>query len=83
MNRTVSGTLATLAIAAYGLLANPAAAQSQDVAPVGCTGDYVCGDPASVVPTWPMERWDQVRRAPRKLTSSTDAAARKDGKTSR
>lgn len=83
MNRIVSGTVATFVIAAYALLANPAAAQSQDGAPVGCTGDYVCGDPATVVPTWPMERWDQVRRAPRKLTASTDAAARKDGKTNR
>ncbi len=71
MNRIVTGAAATLLIAAYSLLANPALAQSHDSTSAGCTGDYVCGDPASVVLTWPIERWDQVRRAQRKLTSNT------------
>ena len=48
-----------LASAGAGLLAAPAAAQSG-----GCTGDYVCSDPA-VVTTWPLERWTTVRRANR------------------
>lgn len=59
MTPTNTTLAALLLVSAGGLLATPAAAQSG-----GCTGDYVCSDPA-VVTTWPLDRWTTVRRANR------------------
>jgi hypothetical protein len=62
----ITSLVTVLWIAAYTLLANPAAGQSPvNTAPVpaGCTGDYVCGDDPSMVATRPLERWTTVRRA--------------------
>jgi hypothetical protein len=64
MNRTTTtGLAALLLVAAYGLLVNPAAAQQTGSPPVNavCSDDYICVD-STVVATWPLERWTQVRR---------------------
>lgn len=63
-------TLASFAL--FGLAATPASAQPE---PVNCTGDYVCSDPA-VVATWPLDRWNHVRRAHRQ-TAATERRTRK------
>lgn len=84
MNRIVTGAAATLLIAAYSLLANPALAQPHDSASAGCTGDYCLRRPHLGVLTWPLERWHQVRRAQRKLTTNTtDPTVPKDAKAGR
>lgn len=64
MNRMTPGLSALLLAAAFF---TPAAAQqsspvSASAALALCTGDYVCVEDASVVTTWPLERWDTVRR---------------------
>jgi hypothetical protein len=63
---------ALLAIAACGLLATPAAAQST---PAGCTGDYVCSDPAVVI-SWPLDRWSTVRRANRQTAANRNSTTK-------
>ena len=64
----ITSLVTVLWIAAYTLLANPAAGQlPANSAPVGCTGDYVCGDDPSVVATWPLDRWATVRRANKRI----------------
>lgn len=67
----ITSLVTLLWIAAYTLLANPVVAQSPNPAsaPVGCTGDYVCGEDPSVVATWPLDRWDTVRRADRQIAT--------------
>ena len=72
----ITSFVTVLWIAAYTLLAGPAAGQSpanSAPAPVGCTGDYVCGDDPSVVATWPLERWATVRRADTRIAAPTTA----------
>ena len=72
----ITSLVTVLWIAAYTLLANPAAGQSpanSAPAPVGCTGDYVCGDDPSVVATWPLERWATVRRANKRIAEPKSA----------
>jgi hypothetical protein len=77
MNGIKTTTAILLAIAAYTLFANPAPAEPlhSTSASVGCTGDYVCGDDVSVVATWPLERWDTVRRV-RQLAAVKSAPTR-------
>lgn len=75
----ITSLLTVLWIAAYTLLADPAAGQSpakSAPAPVGCTGDYVCGDDPSVVATWPLDRWETVRRADTKVATPRPADRR-------
>lgn len=75
MNRSAAGlATAVILVAAPSLLVNPALAQSRDSAPIGCSGDFVCGDDPSIVPQWPLDRWLQVPRAPRHGSSDTVAA---------
>ena len=64
-NTSLAALVAIAAITASGLLADPARAQSEfsKGAPNGCSGDFVCGDDPSVIATWPLERWDTVRKA--------------------
>lgn len=72
----ITSLLTVLWIAAYTLLANPAAGQSpanSAPAPAGCTGDYVCGDDPSVVTTWPLDRWATVRRAEKRIAEPKTA----------
>jgi hypothetical protein len=83
MNRYTPALPAVLLIAASVVSANPARAQSQDWVPTGCTGDYVCSDVSSVVSMWPLERWTQVRRAPRQLTSTSTEPVAQAGTTTR
>jgi hypothetical protein len=59
MTRKLTSLAAFFVIQAGGFLTTPAAAE-----PLDCTGDYVCTD-ASVVATWPLDRWTTVRRASR------------------
>jgi hypothetical protein len=75
MNGIITTLVTLLSIAAYTLLADPAAAQSphSSSAPVGCTGDYVCGDDPSVVATWPLDRWTTVRRSDRQVATPRTA----------
>ena len=76
MNGITTTAAILLALAAYTLLANPAGTQPlQPAAPVGCTGDYVCGDDPSVVATWPPERWETVRRVRQQTVAGTQAHA--------
>jgi hypothetical protein len=75
----ITSLLTVLWISAYTLLANPAAGQQPAKAapaPVGCTGDYVCGDDPSVVATWPLERWETVRKADLKVATPRPADRR-------
>ena len=67
----ITSLVTVLWIAAYTVFADPAPAQSPDPAsaPVGCTGDYVCGDDPSVVATWPLDRWETVRRADTRIAT--------------
>ena len=72
----ITSLLTVLWIAAYTLLASPAASQqptNPTSAPVGCTGDYVCGDDPSVVATWPLDRWETVRRADTRIAAPKTA----------
>jgi hypothetical protein len=64
MTRTATGSAAILLVAAFSLLANPAAAEQPGAgspADAVCTEDVICVDSATVR-TWPLERWSQVRR---------------------
>jgi hypothetical protein len=71
----ITSLVTLLWLAAYTLLADPAPAQSPNPtsAPVGCTGDYVCGDDPSVVATWPLDRWETVRRANKRIAEPKTA----------
>lgn len=72
MHRAVKGlATAVILVAASSLLVNPSLVQAQarDSAPIGCSGDFVCGDDPSVVTQWPLDRWLQVPRAPRQATT--------------
>ena len=70
MNRPTAGLATAVILApASSLLVNPALAQSRDSAPIGCSGDFVCGEDPSVVTQWPLDRWLQVPRAPREVAS--------------
>jgi hypothetical protein len=63
MTKTATGTTAVLLAAAFGLLANPAAAEPSDT-PAGnavCIEDVICID-SGTVRAWPLERWSEVRR---------------------
>jgi hypothetical protein len=73
MNRTAKGlAAAVILVAASSLLVNPSLAQERDSAPMGCSGDFICGDDPSIVSQWPLDRWLQVPRAPREVTTTTD-----------
>lgn len=74
-NTSFAALVAIAAITASGLLADPVRAQSQfsTSATNGCNGDFVCGDDPSVVATWPLERWDTVRRASKQTIASKRA----------
>lgn len=76
MNRTAKGLVtAVILVAASSLLVNPSLAQERDSAPIGCSGDFVCGDDPSIVSQWPLDRWLQVPRGPREVTSKIEAGA--------
>ncbi len=73
MTKTVAGSTTLLLVAAFSLLANPAAAQQANSAV--CTGDYICVDSATM-PVWPLERWSQVRRQTKRETADATSGAR-------
>ena len=78
MYGTITSLVTVLYIAGYTLM-GPAKAEPLHSAstPVGCTGDYVCGEDPSVVATWPLERWETVRRADVRIATprTTDQVA--------
>jgi hypothetical protein len=71
MTKTITGSAAVLLVAAFSLLANPATAQQTGSAPSNavCFEDVICVD-TSVVRTWPLERWSQVRRQTKQETAT-------------
>lgn len=71
MNGITTTAAILLALAAYTLLADPAVEPLQTSAPAGCTGDYVCGDDASVVATRPLAR----RETPGRVRQQTVAGS--------
>jgi hypothetical protein len=77
MYGTITTLVTVLYIAAYTLL-GPAKAEPlhSASAPVGCTGDYVCGDDPSVVATWPLERWATIRRVRQQSVARSAAHAK-------
>ena len=72
-NTSLAALVAIAAITASGLLADPARAQSEFSTTNGCSGDFVCGDDPSVIATWPLERWDTVRRASKQTLAAKRA----------
>lgn len=76
MSRTATRLAVLLLSTAASIWGTPAAAQQRDPAPsvASCTGDYVCTDP-SVVATWPIERWAQVRRQSTQVSASARVRA--------
>jgi len=70
MTKTATGSAAILLVAAFSLLANPAAAEQSGAgspANAVCAEDVICVDSATVR-TWPLERWGQVRRQTKQET---------------
>jgi hypothetical protein len=71
MTNTITGSAAVLLVAAFSLLANPATAQQTGSSPSNavCIEDVICVD-TTVVRTWPLERWSQVRRQTKQETAA-------------
>lgn len=72
MKTIATGSAAVLLVAAFSLLANPAAAQQAGTQPSNavCMEDVICVD-TSTVRAWPIERWSQLRRQTKQETAST------------
>jgi hypothetical protein len=77
MNRVTTGLSAFLLAAASSLpvVAQQADPASDPVTYILCTGDYVCVQEPSVVATWPLERWDSVRRQGAQASSTVPSPA--------
>lgn len=77
MNRKRFVAAATILLAAYRIIANPALAEPQEGNLAACMGDYICADPAIAVSAWPLERWSQVPRAASRSAPRADHFVRK------